>query len=594
MRFGKEFIEQVRNGNPIADVVGGYVTFQKKQGNKYWACCPFHDEKTPSFTVSPDRGLFYCFGCHEGGDVFGFIQKYENCGFTEAVEKLAQRAGIALPEAELGPEERKREARRKRLYEICDLAASYYHNCLLKTRMGAVGLRYWHERGLQEPAIIAFRLGYAPPEWDRLCRDFLARGFTRRELLASGLANEKNGKLYDRFRGRCIFPIRDARGRTVAFGGRILGAGEPKYLNSPETEIFHKGSLLYGWERALQAIRKEEIAVLVEGYMDVVGVHNQGVHNVVASLGTAFTVEQAQLLRRSAKEAVIAYDMDRAGREATDRVIEIARKTGLRVRIATLPNGKDPDEYIRTHGAKAWEDRIRAAQDVLTYRLEQTIRANDITTAEGKSAVLREVLPLVLAVENAVAVDSYLKTIAKRLRLDEGLVRSEAARRAQQERRDVYIAPARQTAEEKEDGEERRRRRMEEEAIRYALTGGPERDELLAGLEPEDFGDDFGQTLWKQLQTAGVPSEITPDLGRAWGLAAADQARLAGLLLRSEAPPGQVRETYIKPLRHARLQHTYDTLREEAAAAHARGDDAGYREAMTRVMAVLAEMKQWT
>lgn len=593
MRFTEEFIEQVRAGNPIADVVGEYVHLQKKQGNKYWACCPFHNEKTPSFSVSPEKGFFYCFGCHAGGDVFKFVQQYENCSFLEAVEKLANRIHLALPEEDMSPEERKREAYRRRLYEVCELAADYFHNCLTKTRMGTVGIDYWKKRGLTAQTIVDFKLGYAPPEWDRMFRDFSARGYDAQVLVDAGLCMRKNGKVYDRFRGRCMFPIRDAKGRTVAFGGRILEQGEPKYLNSAETPIFNKGRLLYGLERAMPAIRQSGQAVLVEGYMDVVGVYNQGVKNVVASLGTAFTEDQARLLKRLAKEVIVAYDMDRAGREATKRVIEIAAKNGLRLRIATLPDGKDPDEYIKDHGVEAWLQVMRSAQDVVDYRLEEEISAQDITNADGKNAVLKEIFPLLADLDNAVAVDGYLGKIAKRLRMDEGIIRSEATRYFQKNKRDIYVAPARtKEGDSRSENENLKQRKAEEQVLGYILDDGPGANALFEALAVDDFETSLYRKWYSVLQAHWQEQEPLK-LGESDFESEEEKAKLAEILIGSERPEGELRENYIRPLKVAALQRAYDEHCRRAEECDRQGDADGYRREMLAGMKVNEELRKW-
>ena len=562
MQFSKEFIEQVRAGNPIVDVVGSYVPLTRKQNN-YWACCPFHEEKTPSFSVSPDKEFFYCFGCHAGGDVFQFVQKIENISFPESVEKLAQRIGLEIPKTDLSPAEREREEERQRLYEICDLAASYFHNCLTKTRMGAAGIDYFKKRGLSAQTIVDFKLGFAPPQWDRLYRDFRERGYREKDLIKSGLCLTKNGKTYDRFRGRCIFPIRDDKGRVVAFGGRIIEEGEPKYLNSPESPIFHKGDLLFAMERARKEIRKTKQAVLVEGYMDVVGVHNLGVTNVVASLGTAFTERQAQLLRRICDVAIVAYDMDRAGREATRRAIAIARETGLKLRIATLPDGKDPDEYIKQHGANAWEDVIAMAQNVLDYRLDEIIAAHDATSTDGKNMIVQEFVPEIMQTDNAITIDSYLRRLATRLRMNENIVRSEAQKIAKAQAKNVYIAPAGNRAETAE-APRVTPDPAEDDAIRLLFSGSAQRQDLLDQLTIEDFTDPLWKNIFAFLQTTANDTVSAAQIGREISLTVDEQARLSGVIIDGLTPRTTDVALLIRRLRKATLVRSYNAHRKAA------------------------------
>ena len=586
MQFSKEFIEQVRAGNPIVDVVGSYVPLTRKQNN-YWACCPFHEEKTPSFSVSPDKEFFYCFGCHAGGDVFQFVQKIENISFQESVEKLAQRIGLEIPKTDLSPAEREREEERQRLYEICDLAAGYFHNCLTKTRMGAAGIDYFKKRGLSAQTIVDFKLGFAPPQWDRLYRDFRERGYREKDLIKSGLCLTKNGKTYDRFRGRCMFPIRDDKGRVVAFGGRIIEEGEPKYLNSPESPIFHKGDLLFAMERARKEIRKTKQAVLVEGYMDVVGVHNLGVTNVVASLGTAFTQRQAQLLRRICDVAIVAYDMDRAGREATRRAIAIARETGLKLRIATLPDGKDPDEYIKQHGANAWEDVIAMAQNVLDYRLDEIIAAHDATSTDGKNMIVQEFVPEIMQTDNAITIDSYLRRLATRLRMNENIVRSEAQKIAKAQAKNVYIAPAGNRAETAE-APRVTPDPAEDNAIHLLFSGSAQRQDLLDQLTIEDFTDPLWKNIFAFLQTTANDTVSAAQIGREISLTADEQARLSGVIIDGLTPRTTDVALLIRRLRKATLVRSYNAHRKAAE----RYNQAGDVEAFRREMELVVEISQ--
>lgn len=584
MQFSKEFIEQVRAGNPIVDVVGSYVPLTRKQNN-YWACCPFHEEKTPSFSVSPDKEFFYCFGCHAGGDVFQFVQKIENISFPESVEKLAQRIGLEIPKTDLSPAEREREEERQRLYEICDLAADYFHNCLTKTRMGAVGIDYFKKRGLSAQTIVDFKLGFAPPQWDRLYRDFRERGYREKDLIKSGLCLTKNGKTYDRFRGRCMFPIRDDKGRVVAFGGRIVEEGEPKYLNSPESPIFHKGDLLFAMERARKEIRRTKQAVLVEGYMDVVGVHNLGVTNVIASLGTAFTQRQAQLLRRICDVAIVAYDMDRAGREATRRAIAIARESGLKLRIATLPDGKDPDEYIKQHGAKAWADVIAMAQNVLDYRLDEIIASHDATTADGKNTIVQEFIPEIMQTDNAITIDSYLRRLATRLRMNENIVRSEAQKIAKAQAKNVYIAPAGNRTE-ATDASRVTADPAEDDAIHLLFSGSAQRRELLDQLTTEDFTDPLWKNIFAFLQTTANDTVNAAQIGREISLTADEQARLSGVIIDGLTPRTTDVALLIRRLRKATLVRSYNAHRKAAEQYNQAGDVEAFRREMELVVEI--------
>lgn len=423
-KFSSEFIEQVRQANDIVSVVSEYVSL-KQQGRNFWACCPFHHEKTASFSVAADKGFFYCFGCHAAGDVFAFIMKQENLSFTEAVTRLAERAHISLPKTEQSPQETARQNLCRRFFEINEMAGNFFHNCLLQSSLGKEGLAYFHSRHVSDDTIRAFKLGFAPDSWHMLTKAFQQRGVSGAELVRLGLAKEKNGNFYDAFRKRVIFPIRDGRGRIVGFGGRVLDDSKPKYLNSPETPIFNKRHILFALDMAQPAIYKEGCAILVEGYMDVVSAHNRGITNVVASLGTAFTTEQARLLQRQAAQLVLAYDMDAAGRQATMRAMEIVRGLHVSIRVLSLGQGKDPDEYITTVGPDAFRQAVAAAPNTLDYMLQTALQTYDITVPEGKSAIMASIMPAVARIDDRIVLEAFLTKAAQRLQVEETAVRSE-------------------------------------------------------------------------------------------------------------------------------------------------------------------------
>jgi len=304
-----EFVEQVRSQSDILNVVQGYVPLKRK-GNRYWGCCPFHNEQTPSFSVVPDKGFFYCFGCHAGGNVFKFISLIENVTYFEAIKLQAEKIGIPLPERQRTPQEIARERERADLRKVNEMACDFFHNCLTMTHYGEDGRRYFAGRGISLETIKEFKLGFAPNAWDKLSTAFDKRGVKQEFLLASGLSTERNngGGLYDRFRNRVIIPIADERGRVVGFGGRVLDDSTPKYLNTPETMLFNKRKLLFGLDRSHRAIQQAGYAIVVEGYMDAISVFGAGVKNVVASLGTAFTAEHCKKILRYASDIYFCYD----------------------------------------------------------------------------------------------------------------------------------------------------------------------------------------------------------------------------------------------------------------------------------------------
>lgn len=420
------FVERVSEQTDILRIVQGYVPL-KRQGNRYWGCCPFHQEKTASFSVLPDKGFFYCFGCHAGGNAFKFISLIENISYFDAIKLQAEKLGIPLPERKRSPQEVAREREIQDLRKVNELARDFFHNCLTMTRMGERGKAYFAARGIRQETIEEFQLGYAPPAWDKLSTAFLKRGIKQEFLLASGLCAERKqgGGLYDRFRGRVIIPIADERGRVVGFGGRVLDDSTPKYLNTPETVLFNKRKLLFGLDRSHRAIQQEGRAIVVEGYMDAISVFDAGVHNVVASLGTSFTPEHAKKLLHYAPEICFCYDSDEAGQKATIRALSIVRDTGARVRVIVVPDGKDPDEFIRKHGADAFRALVEKALPLVEYRLRYVLSHTNYDTLDGKVKALHEMMPVLAGIREAAVRSEYERRLAQTLMLDEGIVRSE-------------------------------------------------------------------------------------------------------------------------------------------------------------------------
>ncbi len=420
-----EFIQRVRSQSDILATVSGYVTMKKK-GGRYWGCCPFHNENTPSFSVVPEQGFFYCFGCHAGGNVFKFISLVENISYFEAVKLQAERLNIDLPQRERTEQEILQEQKTADLRRIHEMARDFFHNCLTRTKYGAPALAYFRQRGISDEVIEKFRLGYAPPAWDKLLAAFSQRGISAELLVEAGLVAERqSGGFYDRFRNRVIIPISDERGRVCGFGGRVLDDSQPKYLNSPETVLFNKRRLLFGLDQSQRAIKEAGYAIVVEGYMDAIAVYSHGIENVAASLGTAFTIEQCKKLLRYASELYFAYDSDSAGQNATIRALSIVRETGASVKVIMLPDGKDPDEFIRRHGADEFRTLIKNALPLVEYRLRHALASADYTALEGKVKVLNEILPILAELNNAVELNAYIARISQVLSIDEGVIRSE-------------------------------------------------------------------------------------------------------------------------------------------------------------------------
>lgn len=424
-----DFIERVREASDIVSVVSSYVPLKRK-GNNYWGCCPFHQEKTPSFSVNGDKGLFYCFGCHAGGNVFKFISLIENVSFFEALKLQADRLGMPLPEEEKSPEERQRDEHYNQLRQVLQLARDYFHNCLTKTEMGAAGRNYWASRGIGQDIITEFSLGFSPDSFDKFNTAFRRRGISEELLLEAGLVKKsERGGVYDRFRNRVMIPIADERGRIVAFGGRVMDSGEPKYLNSPETTLFNKRRMLFGLDRAAKAIRAAEKVIVVEGYMDAISLAAAGIKNVAASLGTAFTREQCRLLMRYAPEIYFCYDSDAAGQKATMRALGLLREVGARAKVLIIPEGKDPDEFVRRQGRDAFARLMEEAQPVIDYQLNYLFGQAQLGSESGRHDALQSVLPVLYSVkDDVVNFNLYLRQVAGRLSIDEGLIAQSVSR----------------------------------------------------------------------------------------------------------------------------------------------------------------------
>lgn len=411
MYYPEELIEEVRTRNDIVEVISGYVRLQKK-GSNYFGLCPFHNEKSPSFSVSPGKQMYYCFGCGAGGNVITFLMEYENQTFPEAVRTLAQRAGIALPEADDSKEARQADSRRAKLLEINKEAAKYFYY-QLRTERGSVGMEYLRKRELSDETMNHFGLGYANKFSNDLIQYLKSKGYSEDLIRDAGLCNvdEKHG-MYDKFWNRVMFPIQDINHRVIGFGGRVMGDGKPKYLNSPETEIFDKSRNLYGLNFA-RTSRKGNV-ILCEGYMDVIAMHQAGFTQAVASLGTAFTSGQASLLRRYANEILLSYDSDGAGVNAALRAIGILKEAGMTGRVINLEPYKDPDEFIKALGGEEFQKRLDHAENSFFFELRQLQKNYDLSDPEQKTAFHREIARKLCTFSEEVERENYIEAVAQK------------------------------------------------------------------------------------------------------------------------------------------------------------------------------------
>lgn len=408
--YSEELIEEVRSRNDIVDVISNYVRLSKK-GSTYFGLCPFHSEKTGSFSVSPGKQMYYCFGCGAGGNVFTFLQNYENLTFPEAVKQLAERAGVSLPEREATEEEKRAATRKELLFKINKEAATYFYS-LLRSEHGRHALEYFRGRALTDETMRRFGLGYSDKYSDDLYRALKKKGYEDALLKETGLIsyNEKKGA-HDKFWNRAMFPIMDVRGKVIGFGGRVMGEGEPKYLNSPETEIFNKGRNLYALHIA--RMTRRPYMLLCEGYMDVIALHQAGFDNAVASLGTAFTEGHAALLKRYTNEVYLTFDSDDAGIRAALRAIPICREAGLPCRVLSLSPYKDPDEFLKNLGKEEFEERIKNAENSFLFSVRILKESYDMRDPASKTAFQQEIARRLLTFADAAERENYLEAVAE-------------------------------------------------------------------------------------------------------------------------------------------------------------------------------------
>ena len=413
--FSNESIDRLKDQINIVDVIGRVVNL-KKAGSNYKGICPFHNEKTPSFVVSEQKQIFTCFGCGASGNVIGFTMRYYNLEFTEAVEKLADEYGIKL-------DKRERNDRYEVYYHVNKLAAGFFYRAF--TERANKGYPYMKNRGITPPVLKKFGIGYADEQWDSLYRYLLSQNVDKKIMLQLGLISESRGKCFDKFRNRVMFPIINTRGKVIGFGGRAINPDDnPKYLNSPETPVFQKKNNLYGLNISRQSVGKEDYIILVEGYMDVIALHQSGVENVAASLGTALTENQARLITRYTKNVVLSYDADGAGRAAALRGLDILKPAGCKVRVLHVTDGKDPDEYIKRNGKKAFIELVNKALPYGEYKLENAKTGFNLSNDEDKIEYLKKATAIIGGL-SPVEQEIYIKHVAKDVHVSESAIRME-------------------------------------------------------------------------------------------------------------------------------------------------------------------------
>lgn len=534
MALNDAFLQELRMKTDIEALISSYVALRRR-GRTLNGLCPFHNEKTPSFTVYPETQSFYCFGCGAGGDAVTFVRRAENLDYIEAVKLLAQRAGMTMPED--GVDE-SLSLQRKRILEANREAARFFHQCLIGTD-GERALDYFTNRGFTPATIRHFGLGYAPDSWDALRRHLLARGFHDDELALANLLQRSRrnpSKYYDNFRNRVMVPIIDLRGNIVAFGGRVLDDSKPKYINTSDTLVYKKSQAVFALNFAKNHIEKE--IILAEGYMDVIALHQAGFKNAVACLGTALTEEQARIIARYTDEVVLAYDADNAGQTAARRAIQIFNRTGLKVRVLRLSGGKDPDEIIRTFGRERFKQMLSQAENDIEYRIDKERAKFDTTTSDGKVDFLKGACAVLATLHEPIQIDIYAGRLAEEIGVDKQALLEQTARIKKQRRRqesEQRFKEIQQTAAGRNDAVNPQRAqhlrcaKAEEGLIALLMLNPDFYPHVESRLKPQDFITDFNRRVYsavvgliinkRNMDLTNLSGSFTPDeMGRIAGI----------------------------------------------------------------------------
>jgi len=574
------FAERVKQQADIVRVVGEYVRL-KKSGQNFVGLCPFHGEKTPSFAVHPVKQIFHCFGCGKGGDVFSFVMEMEKCEFPEALRIVAEKCGIPLPrKRESSPEERKENQVRAVLLEMHREAQAFFVKQLESTAEGRAARAYLEDRGLDGETITRFGIGYAPAGGDALLR-YLKPKYAEKLLAESGLVSRGEGiRLFDRFRRRITFPIANESGKIVAFGCRALGDDQPKYLNSPETPIYSKSNVLYHLDRAKDALRRNDFAILVEGYMDAIAVARAGVSNVVASCGTSLAEPQIKLLGRFTKRVIVNYDPDAAGQAATERSISLLLESDFEVKVLALPTigdkKADPDLFIREKGAEAYINTLKQAPPYVDYLIDRA-RKMDLTSGEGKQRALNFLMPYVQKIPNRILRSEWATRIAQQLRIDEPVLRAALSKAAAERRSEVKVEP--QLVGKAAKPIERRliRMLMEAEGFRRELAQQLQTSRLYQGLETEKI---FAAVIVAALSEETLPAN---EIG---ALLEEKDRRLFFEILFEEAQEGswEEAESCLEALRAKQVERELAQVQQEIES---NPTGAALRELLTRKQELL-------
>lgn len=539
MAFPPSFIDELIARNPIEDVVGQYVSL-KRSGSNMFGLCPFHGEKTASFSVAPDKGIYYCFGCHKGGGAVNFMMEVEGLSYPDAVRALAKRAGMEVPEDE---QYQSRYRKQERLWALMKEAGRFFHSQLFSP-VGAQCLQYVQQRGLTKGIVTSFGIGYAPDSWNALVDAMRKKGYTDEELKDADLVGEKNGRIYDRFRNRLMFPIFDVRGNVIGFGGRVLDDSKPKYLNSNETLIFNKRKNLFGLNFAKKT--KQPNMILVEGNIDVVTLHQYGFDNAVASLGTSLTEEQVALLSRYTEQVVLTYDGDEAGQRAAQRAIPMLEKAGIQVKVLQMKDAKDPDEFLHKFGADRFKLLLEECSNRVEYQLNAIAKKYDLKVDDERVKFIHEAAELISTLGSAVQREVYGHRVAEagkisfeamNMEVGKAYKRRLAREKKKQEQIDLAPAKAHQPQSRTIRYDNVRSAVAEEGVIAMAMRD-PTLLDLQSGLTPEQFsvpllGRVYGQLLERHSQGLDVNLAVLTDMEPE------EMSHITGICQRQEGPASE-------------------------------------------------------
>jgi DNA primase len=591
-KINEQDIDTLRERADVVDVISGYSKMKKSGGHTFKGLCPFHSEKTPSFTVDAARGLFYCFGCGEGGNIYHFIQKVENLSFPESVEWLARRVGYDLRYEEMRPGEQKAAGVRARLVAANEAASRFFHETLMSAPDAEEARRYLGRRGFKRELAARWQLGFAPGR-DTLCRHLLAKGFTQDELTQAGLIriSERDGRPYDVFRSRITFPTWNLQGDVVGFGARALGDAQPKYLNTSETRVFQKSRVMYGLDRAKSSIARG-IAIVVEGYTDVIALHEAGVTEAVATNGVALGESHFELLKKFTHRAVLMFDADEAGKGATERGFELQNKLGLEVLVAPLPPGRDPADVVATDGAEGIRKIIDGGQPLMEFKLEQTIAKLVLDTPEARARAVREAAEVLGWHPDPVARHEYAFTAARLIGVD-----PEAVQRALSERR---LGPPETPA---GAGVSDRISRLpghvkvEREALQLLLTRSREAAPWAEEVRDEDFTSAYRREVYELARRAIDDASFQVDAGAATGLSPEALSLYAELTVGAadaadEDVSEQLRDVFVR-LRVFRLEREIRSRRTTLQDVNPLVDPTGHDRLFTELVALEAERRDF-